>query len=369
MNRAWRSRAIRQIGFFAILAVLGLMVVRWYFFMRAQAMPTTLDMTYSNQQNNKRAGYTFTIGDAVYYPSRNGMGYMVQGREGKVSFSQCPAQESETYVVYTKDDSDPYKLYVYSKAEEAVVLKIKDVERWRLAGNTLFYSKAGDGYYSLEDYTPQDVYAISLDTQQETLLVESAANYLVLREDKLIYALYRDMEYEKDGKLPVYQEEPALLPYYEMTLPEGGVRRLGLFEYTGRYDSRLYASFVEGDCFYYTDRVDGRRVVMRYDVAARRRDIVYDGDFTGLKNVFENALYLSRDKIDGDKMGKEVFRYNMETQQEERILTLEDIEKMRYFSVAVLREGEYIFSIHTREAGDLSVWYKEGEKEAYLLYK
>ena len=94
MNRAWRSRAIRQIGFFAILAVLGLMVVRWYFFMRAQAMPTTLDMTYSNQQNNKRAGYTFTIGDAVYYPSRNGMGYMVQGREGKVSFSQCPAQES-----------------------------------------------------------------------------------------------------------------------------------------------------------------------------------------------------------------------------------------------------------------------------------
>ena len=95
-------------------------------------LPTTLDMTYSNQQNNKRAGYTFTIGDAVYYPSRNGMGYMVQGREGKVSFSQCPAQESETYVVYTKDDSDPYKLYVYSKAEEAVVLKIKDVERLSL---------------------------------------------------------------------------------------------------------------------------------------------------------------------------------------------------------------------------------------------
>ena len=143
MNRAWRSRAIQKIGFFAILAVLGLMVVRWYFFMRAQAMPTTLDMTYSNQQNNKRAGYTFTIGDAVYYPSRNGMGYMVQGREGKVSFSQCPAQESETYVVYTKDDSDPYKLYVYSKAERAVVLKIKDVRRWTLAGNTLFYSKAG----------------------------------------------------------------------------------------------------------------------------------------------------------------------------------------------------------------------------------
>ena len=369
MNRAWRSRAIRKIGFFAILAVLGIMVVRWILFVRAQAMPTTLDMTYSNQQNNKRAGYTFTIGDAVYYPSRNGMGYMVQGREGKVSFSQCPAQESETYVVYTKDDSDPYKLYVYSKAERAVVLKIKDVRRWTLAGNTLFYSKAGDGYYSLEDYTPQDVYALSLDTQQETLLVESAANYLVLREDKLIYALYRDMEYEKDGKLPVYQEEPALVPYYEMTLPEGGVRRLGQFAYTGRGDFRLYDSFAEGDCFYYTDRVDGRRVVMRYDVAARRRDIVYDGDFTGLKNVFENALYLSRDKTDGDKMGKEVFRYNMETQQEERILTLEDIEKMRYFSVAVLREGEYIFSIHTREAGDLSVWYKEGEKEAYLLYK
>ena len=368
MNRAWRSRAIRQIGFFAILAVLGLMVVRWYFFMRAQAMPTTLDMTYSNQQNNKRAGYTFTIGDAVYYPSRNGMGYMVQGREGKVSFSQCPAQESETYVVYTKDDSDPYKLYVYSKAEEAVVLKIKDVERWRLAGNTLFYSRACTDHL-IVGYYPEDVYAVSLDTRQEKLLAENVMNYLVLREDKLIYALYRDMEYEKDGKLPVYQEEPALLPYYEMTLPEGGVRRLGLFEYTRRYDYRLYDSFAEGDCFYYTDRVDGRRVVMRYDVAARRRDIVYDGDFTGLKNVFENALYLSRDKTDGDKMGKEVFRYNMETQQEERILTLEDIEKMRYFSVAVLREGEYIFSIHTREAGDLSVWYKEGEKEAYLLYK
>jgi len=368
MNRAWRSRAIRQIGFFAILAVLGLMVVRWYFFMRAQAMPTTLDMTYSNQQNNKRAGYTFTIGDAVYYPSRNGMGYMVQGREGKVSFSQCPAQESETYVVYTKDDSDPYKLYVYSKTEEAVVLKIKDVRRWTLAGNTLFYSRACTDHL-IVGYYPEDVYAVSLDTRQEKLLAENVMNYLVLREDKLIYALYRDVEYEKDGKLPVYQEEPALVPYYEMTLPEGGVRRLGLFEYTGRYDSRLYASFVEGDCFYYTDRVDGRRVVMRYDVAARRRDIVYDGDFTGLKNVFENALYLSRDKTDGEKMGKEVFRYNMETQQEERILTLEDIEKMRYFSVAVLREGEYIFSIHTREAGDLSVWYKEGEKEAYLLYK
>ena len=368
MNRAWRSRAIRQIGFFAILAVLGLMVVRWYFFMRAQAMPTTLDMTYSNQQNNKRAGYTFTIGDAVYYPSRNGMGYMVQGREGKVSFSQCPAQESETYVVYTKDDSDPYKLYVYSKAEEAVVLKIKDVERWRLAGNTLFYSRACTDHL-IVGYYPEDVYAVSLDTRQEKLLAENVMNYLVLREDKLIYALYRDVEYEKDGKLPVYQEEPALVPYYEMTLPEGGVRRLGLFEYTRRYDYRLYDSFAEGDCFYYTDRIDGRRVVVRYDTAAHRKEIAYDGDFTGLKNVFENALYLSRDKTDGDKMGKEVFRYNMETQQEERILTLEDIEKMRYFSVAVLREGEYIFSIHTREAGDLSVWYKEGEKEAYLLYK
>ena len=129
MNRAWRSRAIQKIGFFAILAVLGLMVVRWYFFMRAQAMPTTLDMTYSNQQNNKRAGLAFTIGDAVYYPSWNGMGYMVRGIYGKASLSQCPAQESEAYVVYTKDDSDPYKLYVYSKVEEAVVLKIKDVER------------------------------------------------------------------------------------------------------------------------------------------------------------------------------------------------------------------------------------------------
>ena len=344
------------------------MVVRWILFVRAQAMPTTLDMTYSNQQNNKRAGLAFTIGDAVYYPSWNGMGYMVRGIYGKASLSQCPAQESEAYVVYTKDDSDPYKLYVYSKTEEAVVLKIKDVERWRLAGNTLFYSRACTDHL-IVGYYPEDVYAVSLDTRQEKLLAENVMNYLVLREDKLIYALYRDVEYEKDGKLPVYQEEPALVPYYEMTLPEGGVRRLGLFEYTGRYDSRLYASFVEGDCFYYTDRVDGRRVVMRYDVAARRRDIVYDGDFTGLKNVFENALYLSRDKTDGEKMGKEVFRYNMETQQEERILTLEDIEKMRYFSVAVLREGEYIFSIHTREAGDLSVWYKEGEKEAYLLYK
>ena len=249
-----------------------------------------------------------------------------------------------------------------------MLFRSKDVERWRLAGNTLFYSRACTDHL-IVGYYPEDVYAVSLDTRQEKLLAENVMNYLVLREDKLIYALYRDVEYEKDGKLPVYQEEPALVPYYEMALPEGGVRRLGLFEYTGRYDSRLYASFVEGDCFYYTDRVDGRRVVMRYDVAARRRDIVYDGDFTGLKNVFENALYLSRDKTDGDKMGKEVFRYNMETQQEERILTLEDIEKMRYFSVAVLREGEYIFSIHTREAGDLSVWYKEGEKEAYLLYK
>ena len=368
MNRAWRSRAIRQIGFFAILAVLGIMVVRWILFVRAQAMPTTLDMTYSNQQNNKRAGLAFTIGDAVYYPSRNGMGYMVQGREGKVSFSQCPAQESEAYVVYTKDDSDPYKLYVYSKAERAVVLKIKDVRRWTLAGNTLFYSRACTDHL-IVGYYPEDVYAVSLDTRQEKLLAENVMNYLVLREDKLIYALYRDVEYEKDGKLPVYQEEPALLPYYEMTLPEGGVRRLGQFAYTGRGDFRLYDSFAEGDCFYYTDRIDGRRVVVRYDTAAHRKEIAYDGDFTGLKNVFENALYLSRDKTDGDKMGKEVFRYNMETQQEERILTLEDIEKMRYFSVAVLREGEYIFSIHTREAGDLSVWYKEGEKEAYLLSK
>ena len=368
MNRAWRSRAIQKIGFFAILAVLGLMVVRWCFFMRAQAMPTTLDMTYSNQQNNRRAGLTFTIGDAVYYPSRNGMGYMVQGREGKVSFSQRLAQESEAYVVYTKGEDDTYRVYVYSKAEEAVVLKIKDVVRWRLVGNTLFYAKARIEY-TISEYYPEDVYAVSLDTRQEKLLVENVMSFLALREDKLIYTLYRDVEYEKDGEFPVYQEEPALVPYYEMTLPEGGVRRLGQFAYTGRGDFRLYYSFVEGDCFYYTDRVDGRRVVMRYDVAARRRDIVYDEDFVSLHNVFENALYLSRDKTDGDKMGKEVFRYNMETQQEERILTLEDIEKMRYFSVAVLREGEYIFSIHTREAGDLSVWYKEGEKEAYLLYK
>ena len=368
MNRAWRSRAIRQIGFFAILAVLGLMVVRWYFFMRAQAMPTTLDMTYSNQQNNKRAGYTFTIGDAVYYPSRNGMGYMVQGREGKVSFSQCPAQESETYVVYTKDDSDPYKLYVYSKAERAVVLKIKDVRRWTLAGNTLFYSKAGDGYYSLEDYTPQDVYALSLDTQQETLLVESAANYLVLREDKLIYALYRDMEYEKDGKLPVYQEEPALLPYYEMTLPEGGVRRLGQFAYTGRGDFRLYDSFAEGDCFYYTDRIDGRRVVVRYDTAAHRKEIAYDGDFTGLKNVFENALYLSRDKTDGDKMDKEFFWFNMETRQEKLFFTITDADEVSSSSVAVLREGEYVITFDTWNTGDISILYKKKESKSHLLY-
>ena len=368
MNRAWRSRAIQKIGFFAILAVLGLMVVRWCFFMRAQAMPTTLDMTYSNQQNNRRAGLAFTIGDAVYYPSWNGMGYMVRGIYGKASLSQCPAQESEAYVVYTKGEDDTYRVYVYSKAEEAVVLKIKDVVRWRLVGNTLFYAKARIEY-TISEYYPEDVYAVSLDTRQEKLLVENVMSFLALREDKLIYTLYRDVEYEKDGEFPVYQEEPALVPYYEMTLPEGGVRRLGLFEYTRRYDYRLYDSFSEGDCFYYTDRIDGRRVVVRYDTAAHRKEIAYDGDFTGLKNVFENALYLSRDKTDGDKMGKEVFRYNMETQQEERILTLEDIEKMRYFSVAVLREGEYIFSIHTREAGDLSVWYKEGEKEAYLLYK
>lgn len=367
MNRAWRSRAIRQIGFFAILAVLGLMVVRWYFFMRAQAMPTTLDMTYSNQQNNKRAGLAFTIGDAVYYPSRNGMGYMVQGREGKVSFSQCPAQESETYVVYTKDDSDPYKLYVYSKVEEAVVLKIKDVERWRLAGNTLFYSRACTDHL-IVGYYPEDVYAVSLDTRQEKLLAENVMNYLVLREDKLIYALYRDVEYEKDGKLPVYQEEPALVPYYEMTLPEGGVRRLGLFEYTGRYDSRLYASFVEGDCFYYTDRVDGRRVVMRYDVAARRRDIVYDGDFTGLKNVFENALYLSRDKTDGDKMDKEFFWFNMETRQEKLFFTITDADEVSSSSVAVLREGEYVITFDTWNTGDISILYKEKESKSHLLY-
>ena len=196
MNRAWRSRAIQKIGFFAILAVLGLMVVRWCFFMRAQAMPTTLDMTYSNQQNNRRAGLTFTIGDAVYYPSRNGMGYMVQGREGKVSFSQRLAQESEAYVVYTKGEDDTYRVYVYSKAEEAVVLKIKDVVRWRLVGNTLFYAKARIEY-TISEYYPEDVYAVSLDTRQEKLLAENVMNYLVLREDKLIYALYRDVEYEK----------------------------------------------------------------------------------------------------------------------------------------------------------------------------
>ena len=368
MNRAWRSRAIRKIGFFAILAVLGIMVVRWILFVRAQAMPTTLDMTYSNQQNNKRAGLAFTIGDAVYYPSWNGMGYMVRGIYGKASLSQCPAQESEAYVVYTKDDSDPYKLYVYSKAEEAVVLKIKDVERWRLAGNTLFYSRACTDHL-IVGYYPEDVYAVSLDTRQEKLLAENVMNYLVLREDKLIYALYRDVEYEKDGKLPVYQEEPALVPYYEMTLPEGGVRRLGLFEYTRRYDYRLYDSFAEGDCFYYTDRIDGRRVVVRYDTAAHRKEIAYDGDFTGLKNVFENALYLSRDKTDGDKMDKEFFWFNMETRQEKLFFTITDADEVSSSSVAVLREGEYIFSIHTREAGDLSVWYKEGEKEAYLLYK
>ena len=62
-------------------------------------------------------------------------------------------------------------------------------------------------------YYPEDVYAVSLDTRQEKLLAENVMNYLVLREDKLIYALYRDVEYEKDGKLPVYQEEPALVPF------------------------------------------------------------------------------------------------------------------------------------------------------------
>ena len=335
MNRAWRSRAIQKIGFFAILAVLGLMVVRWCFFMRAQAMPTTLDMTYSNQQNNRRAGLTFTIGDAVYYPSRNGMGYMVQGREGKVSFSQRLAQESEAYVVYTKGEDDTYRVYVYSKAEEAVVLKIKDVVRWRLVGNTLFYAKARIEY-TISEYYPEDVYAVSLDTRQE--------------------------------KLPVYQEEPALVPYYEMTLPEGGVRRLGQFAYTGRGDFRLYYSFVEGDCFYYPDRVDGRRVVMRYDVAARRRDIVYDGDFTGLKNVFENALYLSRDKTDGDKMDKEFFWFNMETRQEKLFFTITDADEVSSSSVAVLREGEYVITFDTWNTGDISILYKEKESKSHLLY-
>ena len=367
MNRAWRSRAIRQIGFFAILAVLGLMVVRWILFVRAQAMPTTLDMTYSNQQNNKRAGLAFTIGDAVYYPSWNGMGYMVRGREGKVSFSQRLAQESEAYVVYTKGEDDTYRVYVYSKAEEAVVLKIKDVVRWRLVGNTLFYAKARIEY-TISEYYPEDVYAVSLDTRQEKLLVENVMSFLALREDKLIYALYRDVEYEKDGKLPVYQEEPALVPYYEMALPEGGVRRLGLFEYTGRYDSRLYASFVEGDCFYYTDRVDGRRVVMRYDVAARRRDIVYDGDFVSLHNVFENALYLSRDKTDGDKMNKEFFWFNMETRQEKLFFTITDADEVSSSSVAVLREGEYVITFDTWNTGDISILYKEKERKSHLLY-
>ena len=217
-------------------------------------------------------------------------------------------------------------------------------------------------------YYPEDVYAVSLDTRQEKLLAENVMNYLVLREDKLIYALYRDVEYEKDGKLPVYQEEPALVPYYEMTLPEGGVRRLGLFEYTGRYDSRLYASFVEGDCFYYTDRVDGRRVVMRYDVAARRRDIVYDGDFTGLKNVFENALYLSRDKTDGDRMDKEFFWFNMETRQEKLFFTITDADEVSSSSVAVLREGEYVITFDTWNTGDISILYKEKESKSHLLY-
>ena len=367
MNRAWRSRAIQKIGFFAILAVLGLMVVRWYFFMRAQAMPTTLDMTYSNQQNNKRAGYTFTIGDAVYYPSRNGMGYMVQGREGKVSFSQRLAQESEAYVVYTKGEDDTYRVYVYSKAEEAVVLKIKDVVRWRLVGNTLFYAKARIEY-TISEYYPEDVYAVSLDTRQEKLLVENVMSFLALREDKLIYTLYRDVEYEKDGEFPVYQEEPALVPYYEMTLPEGGVRRLGLFEYTRRYDYRLYDSFSEGDCFYYTDRIDGRRVVVRYDTAAHRKEIAYDGDFTGLKNVFENALYLSRDKTDGDKMNKEFFWFNMETRQEKLFFTITDADEVSSSSVAVLREGEYVITFDTWNTGDISILYKEKESKSHLLY-
>ena len=367
MNRAWRSKAIQKIGFFAILAVLGLMVVRWCFFMRAQAMPTTLDMTYSNQQNNRRAGLTFTIGDAVYYPSRNGMGYMVQGREGKVSFSQRLAQESEAYVVYTKGEDDTYRVYVYSKAEEAVVLKIKDVESWRLVGNTLFYSRARIEH-TISEYYPEDVYAVSLDTRQEKLLVENVMSFLALREDKLIYTLYRDVEYEKDGEFPVYQEEPAQVPYYEMTLPEGGVRRLGQFAYTGRGDFRLYFSFAEGDCFYYTDRVDGRRVVMRYDVAARRRDIVYDGDFVSLHNVFENALYLSRDKTNGDKMDKEFFWFNMETRQEKLFFTITDADEVSSSSVAVLREGEYVITFDTWNTGDISILYKEKESKSHLLY-
>lgn len=126
------------------------------------------------------------------------------------------------------------KLYVYSKAEEAVVLKIKDVERWRLAGNTLFYSRACTDHL-IVGYYPEDVYAVSLDTRQEKLLAENVMNYLVLREDKLIYALYRDVEYEKDGKLPVYQEEPALVPVLRDGAAGGRRAQAGLFEYTGRY--------------------------------------------------------------------------------------------------------------------------------------
>ena len=68
-------------------------------------------------------------------------------------------------------------------------------------------------------------------------------------------------------------------------------------------------------------------------------------------------------------MDKEFFWFNMETRQEKLFFTITDADEVSSSSVAVLREGEYIFSIHTREAGDLSVWYKEGEKEAYLLYK
>ena len=49
---------------------------------------------------------------------------------------------------------------MYSKAEEAVVLKIKDVVRWRLVGNTLFYAKARIEY-TISEYYPEDVYAVS----------------------------------------------------------------------------------------------------------------------------------------------------------------------------------------------------------------
>ena len=97
-------------------------------------------------------------------------------------------------------------------------------------------------------------------------------------------------------------------------------------------------------------------------------DFLKNGDFTGLKNVFENALYLSRDKTDGDKMDKEFFWFNMETRQEKLFFTITDADEVSSSSVAVLREGEYVITFDTWNTGDISILYKEKESKSHLLY-